>query len=238
MILKRIAVAIRSQDWVAFAIEFTIVLLGVFLALQAGDWNQERKDRQLEQAYLSRLIDEARANIEILTQHEKIYEEKIQFILALPDLPLQETYQSDPWGFMYKVDYSSYVQIPDLRAETYQELESSGRLALLRDTELRGAIAGMLNDYRSTRVVFTEPIGNYRRLLFETLPGRSYFDYRVEGEVTNVAVTVASIEKFRSDPRFEAAANAEVTYASDALFYIREFKNQAGEILAILQAGG
>lgn len=36
-----------------------------------------------------------------------------------------------------QLDNSSRVVIPDLRAETYQELESSGRLSLLRDTEPR-----------------------------------------------------------------------------------------------------
>jgi hypothetical protein len=38
---------------------------------------------------------------------------------------------------MYRLDNSSYVAMPDLRSESYQELESSGRLALLRDAQLR-----------------------------------------------------------------------------------------------------
>ena len=237
MLIKRIAAAIRSRDWFAFVIEFAIVLLGVFLALQAGDWNQERKDRQLEQVYLSRLIDEARANIEILTQHEKIYEEKIQFILTLPDLPLQETYQRDPGEFMYQLDFSTYVQIPNLRSETYQELESSGRLVLLRDTQLRSAIAGLVNDYRSTQSVFIEPIGDYRQMLFETLPGRSFYNYRIGAELEDASEIVEATDTFRSDSRFSAAANAEVAYGSDMLFYIREFKQRTEVILSILQAG-
>ncbi|HKL91158.1 MAG TPA: hypothetical protein VJ880_08250, partial [Allomuricauda sp.] len=81
------AKTLRKQDWASFAIEFLIVLLGVFLALQAEDWNQERKDRNLEEVYIARLIDEAKTNIDILAQHEKIFEEKVEFILALPNLP-------------------------------------------------------------------------------------------------------------------------------------------------------
>lgn len=235
MIIKRIANALRSQDWVAFAIEFTIVLLGVFLALQAGDWNQERKDRQLEQVYLSRLADEARANFEILAEHEKIFEEKVQFILNLPELSLQDSYERDPGEFMYQVDYSTYVQIPNLRAETYQELESSGRLVLLRSTQLRGAIAGLINDYKSTQPVFIEPIGDYRRLLFETLPGRSFYEYRTGTEITQTSDIISAIEDFRNDPHFEAAANAEVAYGSDALFYIRLFKQRTEDILSLLE---
>lgn len=237
MIIKRIVNTLRSQDWVAFIIEFTIVLLGVFLALQAEDWNQERKDRQLEQIYLSRLTDEMTANFEILAEHEKIFEEKVQFILNLPELPLQDAYDRDSDEFMYQVDYSTYVQIPNLRAETYQELESSGRLALLRDTQLRGDVAGLINDYRSVQSVFTEPIGDYRRMLFETLPGRSFYEYRTGEELTEAAEIISAIETFRSDPGFTAAVNAEVAYGSDALFYIREFKQRTEEILSQLQIG-
>ncbi len=237
MILRRFSTAIRTRDWVAVAIEFAIVVLGIFVALQADNWNQGRKDRQLEQVYISRLIDETRANVEILTQHEQIFQEKIQFILALPELPLDGAFERDPQEFMHQVDYSTYVQIPNLRAETYQELESSGRLALLRDARLRSAIASSLNDYRSVRAVFSEPIGNYRRLLFETLPGRSFYHYRVGRGATDATAVVVSLETFRSDPRFEAAANTEVTYGSDALFYVREFRQRAEDILSLLEAG-
>ena len=102
---------------------------------------------------------------------------------------------------------------------------------------LRSAIASNINDYRSTQAVFVEPIGNYRRLLFETLPGRSYYDYRVRAGATDAADIVASIEAFRSDPRFEAAANAEITYGSDVLLYIREFTQRSEQVLSLLQAG-
>ena len=237
MILNRIGTAVRARDWAAVMIEFSIVVLGIFAALQAEDWNQGRRDRQLEQDYISRLVDETKANIDILTEHEQIFEEKVQFIIALPDLPLDDAFQRDPQGFMYQLDYSSYVQIPNLRSETYRELESSGRLELLRDAQLRSAIASSINDYRSTQSVFIEPIGNYRRLLFETLPGRSSYDYRVGAGATDAAAIVASIETFRSDPRFEAAANAEITYGSDVLFFIRGFTQRSEQILSLLQAG-
>jgi len=236
MFLKRLAKTLRKQDWASFAIEFLIVMLGVFLALQAEDWNQERKDRNLEEAYISRLIDEAKTNIDILAQHEKIFEEKVEFILALPNLPLNEAFQQDPLEFMYQLDYSTYVGIPNLRAETYQELESSGRLTLLRNSELRSAIAGIINDYRSTQMVFTDQIGDYRRLLFQSLPGEAYYDYRINDKVSDSESIISAIEAFRNDPAYVAAANAEITYGSDALFYMRQFKERAEEILLILQS--
>lgn len=238
MILRRIGAAIRSRDWTAVAIEFAIVVLGIFVALQAENWNQERRDRQLEQVYISRLIDETRVNLALLNELHQILEDKIDFILALPEMPLGEAFKRDPQDFMSRLDYSTYLALPGLRSETYRELESSGRLSLLRETELRSAIANNLNDYESARPFFLEPIGNYRRILSETLPGGLFSDYRVGAGVADAAAVIAAVEAFRSDPRFGAAANAEIWYSADLMFHIREFKRRTEEILSRLQASG
>lgn len=236
MVLQRVGAAFRARDWGTVAIEFAIVVLGIFVALQAEDWNQGRRDRQLERVYIDRLIDETRANLATLTAHEQIYQDKIQFIFDLPGLDLDQVVKEDPQAFLLRLDNSSYIQIPNLRSETYQELESAGRLSLIRDAQLRGAIASNLNAYRSTRPVFVEPIGDYRRILFETLPGRSIYEYRVGSGAGDTDAIVASIQLFRTDPRFDAAANAEIAYGSDVLFWVREFRGRTEGILSMLEA--
>ncbi len=236
MILNRIATAIKARDWAAVAIEFLVVVLGIFVALQAEDWNQERSDRRLEKVYLSRLIDETKANIETLRQYDQIYEQKVQFIFALPGMRLEAAVSRDPDAFVQQLDNSSWIGIPDLRSESYEELESSGRLALLRDAALRSAIASNLNDYRSTQPVFDRPIGHYRRQLYETLPGRSFYDWRVGNGAADATAIIDAVEALRSDPRFAAAANAEIAYGSDVLYWVREFIQRSEQILARLEA--
>ena len=53
----------------------------------------------------------------------------------------------------------------------------------------------------------------------------------------DVAAIAAAVERLRSDPRFEAAANAEVIYGADMLFYVRQFRVHLEETLALLDAG-
>ena len=45
MILRRITEHLKSQNWFAVAIEFVIVVVGVFMGLQVQDWNDQRKER-------------------------------------------------------------------------------------------------------------------------------------------------------------------------------------------------
>ena len=236
MILKRISTAISERDWTAVAIEFAVVVLGIFVALQAEGWYQEREDRRLEQDYISRITEKTRANLEMLRQYEQIYNDKVQFIMALPEMNLGQAVEDNPVEFMQRLDNSSYIAIPDMRSESFDELESSGRLTLLRDANLRAEIVGNLNDYRSTRPVLDNPIGGYRRLLFETLPGQSYYGFRNASGAVDAAPIVAAIEIFRSDPRFGAAANAEIAYGTDVLFWVRVFAEGSEHVLDLLEA--
>lgn len=55
MILQRLATSIRKQDWFTVFIETLIVVLGVFLGIQLGNWNEARADRARETALLIEL---------------------------------------------------------------------------------------------------------------------------------------------------------------------------------------
>ncbi len=48
MILRRLAQNLREQNWTAICIEFVLLVLGVYLGLQAQDWSKQRADRESE----------------------------------------------------------------------------------------------------------------------------------------------------------------------------------------------
>ena len=56
MIVQRLNEAIRSQNWANVFIEFVIVVLGIFVGLQANNWNESRLDRNQERESLERLL--------------------------------------------------------------------------------------------------------------------------------------------------------------------------------------
>ncbi|MGB3627656.1 MAG: hypothetical protein WA989_17640 [Henriciella sp.] len=61
MILRRLTNALRKQDWFTVLIETLIVVLGVFLGLQLGNWNAAHADRNREMQIVSDML----ADIEI-----------------------------------------------------------------------------------------------------------------------------------------------------------------------------
>ena len=66
MILRRITEHVRAQNWFAVAIEFVIVVVGVFVGLQAQDWSTARAEQKAERAAIERLVVEYKANLELL----------------------------------------------------------------------------------------------------------------------------------------------------------------------------
>jgi hypothetical protein len=63
VILRRFAQALKEQNWAAIAIEFVLLVLGVFLGIQVANWNQARADRAEYEAALQRLGAEIDTNL-------------------------------------------------------------------------------------------------------------------------------------------------------------------------------
>ncbi len=55
MILHRLVASLRGQNWTSVAIELGIVVLGVFIGIQAANWNDARHERQETRQLLSQL---------------------------------------------------------------------------------------------------------------------------------------------------------------------------------------
>ena len=55
MILRRIIAHLRKQEWTAIAIDFVIVVVGVFVGMQVTNWNADAADRRRGAEYVTRL---------------------------------------------------------------------------------------------------------------------------------------------------------------------------------------
>jgi hypothetical protein len=64
MILRRLTANLRAQNWIAIAIEFLIVVVGVFIGTQVANWNQARLEKQATQRMLVELAPELRSQLE------------------------------------------------------------------------------------------------------------------------------------------------------------------------------
>jgi hypothetical protein len=77
MLLRRITKHVKDQNWFAVGLDFFIVVVGVFIGIQLGNWNDTRQTRQSFFAAQDRVLTETRANLETTEQYLVVVDERL-----------------------------------------------------------------------------------------------------------------------------------------------------------------
>lgn len=138
---RRFLASIKRQDWFVVATDFFIVVLGIFIGLQASLWVQTRQDVETERRYLERLHADTGANVRALEQAIGVSDRRAATLSSLASA-LENGGHVPNQAELSDVMCRWFIQpAVNVRRGTYVELVSSGRLALLRDEDLRGKLA-------------------------------------------------------------------------------------------------
>ena len=142
MIIRKIAEAMRTQDWFTVFIEFVIVVAGIFVGLQVDDWNQFRLDRVQERESLERLLDESEQVIKYVEYQldegaDRVYAQRQLVETMFSEGPLPDDTSSAEWGFISLDFYPSMAPV----RMAYDELASTGGIRLIRSTDVRDALS-------------------------------------------------------------------------------------------------
>ncbi|HBS34129.1 MAG TPA: hypothetical protein DEA50_03490, partial [Parvularcula sp.] len=140
MILRRVIDHFRKQEWTAIAIDFLIVVIGVFIGIQVSNLNAERAARVEEARIIDRLHTEfvdlreqTKPRIARIETYARRTGKLIDHIRSgVPPATDSEmrTYLDAVW---------SNSGLPPAPA-SYLELINSGSIARLSDPELRAAL--------------------------------------------------------------------------------------------------
>ena len=63
MLLRRVIEHVKRQQWTAIAIDFVIVVVGVFIGIQVANWNEARVDDARASGYLERIYNDLEADL-------------------------------------------------------------------------------------------------------------------------------------------------------------------------------
>lgn len=83
MLLRRITNHLKQQNWFAVGVEIVIVLVGVFLGIQAANWNNEREQRQDERQILKRLSDETAVLLSAVREEKDLLQSRADKLTAV-----------------------------------------------------------------------------------------------------------------------------------------------------------
>lgn len=141
MLLRSVSKHVKDQNWTAVALDFVIVVVGVFIGIQVSNWNDERIVNEKKQLIHSRLQADFSmicSELERATsEHDNIMEslETLRIVLERGSARQEEDAEI---RLALRNGYE-YWQVSH-RSGTFIELLSSGNLDLISDEGLRVAL--------------------------------------------------------------------------------------------------
>jgi hypothetical protein len=149
---RRLAASLRQRDWMAVLIEVLIVVVGVFLGLQAANWNQGRQERQEERRYYGQIVVDLQRDLQSLETAEKrsrIHDRSAENVLAALQVRIPSVLS--PVELAKEVHRAGFLYLPAPSRRTYDELISTGNLGLLGNGAAKDAIAAYYEAFADSR---------------------------------------------------------------------------------------
>lgn len=206
MIFTRLFRNIKKQDWFAVCLELVIVILGIYLGLQAADWQARVEAEKIEKQLLSRLQEDLKIleteNLEVIASIEKQinrFDATIKFV-------------KDPKSWKLGIDeWQSQLQplmgYPDpvIEFPVYEEIVATAQMKILKSSQLRQALTRFKAGLRNTSEVndaFLESYTPAYQFVFDNLTDLREFPERFKSadEIDRVQM-VRSLYSMRNTVR-------------------------------------
>ena len=223
MIPRRLARSLEEQNWTAIAVEFVLPVAGVFLGIQAANWNEARVERELVRGHLSGIAQDLRTH-EALSEDlnasasmriaavDYIYRES--FGIRLPtrlflgsktwDAPKVAPFP--PGQLDHLMGSINLVRVPVRSRKGYESLISSGRPGLLRNRTLARHVQTYYGNHDDLLDTQTNVFRAFRTdgALQQYPLGVSVFDQRPASQIVALA---------RDNPGFAAYLRSQREWA-------------------------
>ncbi len=223
MLPRRFSQSLREQNWTAIAVEFVLLVAGVFLGIQAANWNEARVERELVRGHLSEIAQDLRTH-EALSEDlnasatmriaavDYIYREAFGIRLPTKLLLGSKTWEAPPVApfppgqLDHLMGSINLVRVSVSSRNGYESLISSGRLGLLRNRTLARQIQTYYGNYDDLLDTQTNVFRAFRTEgASQQYPlGVSVFDRRPASEVVALA---------RDNPGFAAYLRSQREWA-------------------------
>lgn len=155
----------KAKNYFLYAIgEIILVVLGILIALQINNWNENQKDSVLEKEYLHRLKEDIKFDIYWTNRYILgRYKRKIEG-LEMGKAFYQENYVIiDTLQFIKDIGYGGvfgYASL-NLNENTYNELISTGNLRKIKSDKLRAAITNYYESSNAKQITSKNYISGY-----------------------------------------------------------------------------
>ena len=217
--------------------EILLVVIGILIALQVNNWNEERLQRQKEQVYLKELKNDFETIVNRSEEGMELYKENINVMLHLRNSI--ETFQHSTGNLdldSLALDLVCFMsgRVPAGPAPFYSEMKASGLLVILQNQELSRQLAV----YDDASRIGSEGFRTLRDQIMPALQHALRFSnvtYDLETDTDYNQITAeADIEAFLSDPESPGAISIAISVFGNMYILHQSQANIAKDVIKLL----
>jgi hypothetical protein len=168
MILRRFFTHLKQQQWAGALIELIIVVLGVFIGIQASNWNQDRENAEKGRQFAGRLLRDLRRDLDGRLQMVAYYRQVTDS--AEKTAALLESTTTDPRALVVNAYRATEMNYYVTIRATWDELVSSGELGILPSSIDLADISMFFNFDASMDIKNEIERSSYRQRLRRIMP--------------------------------------------------------------------
>lgn len=153
MILRRVIAHFRKQEWTAIAIDFLIVVMGVFIGVQVNGWWAGKSDTARERAYLEALAGDFDGVIAELESDSRDYAGIAQAMSFLLEQSRMASPNASSNALNEAVKKLIEMEGTPIASATYSNLTGSGDLSIIRSQKIKNALSAFYSQAKVIELV-------------------------------------------------------------------------------------
>ena len=208
--------------------EIVLIVVGILLAVQISEWNQDRKNLVEEKLILSRLSNELTTNsktlswlLKSLDLKEKTMEQVSSVLKGKPvendSLFLSDLIRSGNWGWT----------VFPLQQLIFDELNNTGKLIIIRNIKLRNEITELYYIINRNEKIAIARTSEYPKIIYSLVPREAGIKLK-----ENLS---SSEQRDVVDAVINSNLNQAFLFEQNRALYLKEMWNQIEERIALVK---
>ncbi len=199
--------------------EIILVVIGILIALQINDWNQNKNDRKLEQQYYCRLLEDVKQDRRNYDNQQKLLIEKITANnILIKNLQSNKAPLDSIAPLVLKsIKYTIQDMSPTTNA--FEDIKSSGNLNIIKDMKVKNRLTSYYNKMSGINSIL-ESNGKAitEKRFFEIKDLISTGFIKIIEDFNTIDTSLVNIKLLKSHIKFTEEVRLDLI--NDALFYI------------------
>lgn len=197
----------KTTQYFKYALgEIILVVIGILIALQINNWNEERKEKIVEENFFENVLIDLEKDEEKLKYYHKFYTKRIEYLDTLLTYVRNPNLKMGVEKFAMYVEPLFYASDPTNNATTFESAKTSGTFNNFKEKELLKELSQYYADFPLIEKSFSSVvrfIENQFEPLMYTLP-ESYMTEQTgllvinERDVQDFYKKIASIKDYRN----------------------------------------